>query len=209
MVTLYWAKDSGALAPQILLEEAAVKYRREILDLDAGDQHRPEFLAINPRGQVPALLLEDGSILTESAAMMLHIADSYPGAELLPPMATSERARVYRWLLFAVANIYEADLRIYYSDAYSTSTDCSAPIREQARLDLDTAWDLLEDQIGEGPFLLGSRYSVVDPYLLMLAHWHEDTAALLDRCPGLQRLYDAVKARPACQAIWQQHYPDH
>ncbi len=208
MYTLYWAKDSGALAPQILLQECAAEYRREILDLDAGDQRQPEFLAINPRGQVPALVLEDGSILTESAAMMLQIADSFAQAGLLPPAASSQRACVYRWLFFAVANIYEADLRIYYSDSYSAREDCAGPIRDQARLDMDAAWDLIEDQIGEGPFLLGSRYSLIDPYLLMLAQWHEDKSALFTRCPRLQRLCDAVKARPACQAIWQQHYSD-
>ncbi len=207
MYKLYWAQDTGAMAPQILLEEVGADYAKIVLDLDAGDQRGAAYLALNPRGQVPTLLLPDGEIMTESAAIAIHLAESHPEADLLPPPASSARARVLRWLCFAVANLYDADLRIYYSDEYSTDPDCAASIRARARLDLDRYWDLLEAELGDGPYLLGERYSIIDPYLLMIAWWHERVDELFARCPRLARLCSSVQSRPACRKVWPQHHP--
>jgi glutathione S-transferase/GST-like protein len=208
MLTLYWARETGALAPQILLEELDLDYERVILELDQQDQKTSEFLAINPRGQVPALCLQDGSILTESAAMMMHLADQSIETGLIPLPATPERAQVYRWMTFAVANIYDADLRIFYSDSYTTDATGVDAIRTQARIDLDNAWDIVEAALQEGPYFLGERYSILDPYLLMLAYWHEHPTELFSRCSKLERLCNTVLDRPAVQSIWHQHYPD-
>lgn len=207
MYKLYWAEDSGALAPQILLEECGAEYLLHSLDLDKGEEAAAKYLAINPRGQVPALQLDDGSILTESAAIVLHLADSHPQAGLLPPLGSSERARVYRWLFYAASNLYEGILRFYYSDRYTTQATQAALVRESARAFIDYAWELLENELGEGPYLLGHSYSAADPYLLMLANWHDDREALFARNPKLQRLYAAVRARPAVERIWHSHYP--
>lgn len=207
MLTLYWARETGALAPQILLEELDLDYERVVLELDQQDQKTSEFLAINPKGQIPALGLDDGSILTESAAIMMHLADQHIEAGLIPLPATAERAQVYRWMTFAVANIYDADLRIFYSEDYSTDAAGVDAIRAQARIDLDNAWGIVEAALREGPYFLGERYSILDPYLLMLAYWHENPTELFSRCPKLKRLCDTVLDRPAVQAIWHQHYP--
>ena len=207
MYKLYWAQNSGALAPQILLEEVGADYQRVVIDLEKGEETKPEFLAINPRGQIPALALTDGSLLTESAAIMLQIADNHPASGLLPMPGSADRGQVYRWLFYAVANIYEADLRLYYSERFTTDASCADSVKKKAREDMDWAWDLLEQELGDGPFLLGGQYSVIDPYLLMLANWHEQPQELLARCPKLKRLCDTVRQRPAVERIWSQHYP--
>jgi len=205
---LYWAEDSGALAPQIVLEECGADYIREIVDLGSAEETTEEFLAINPRGQVPALQLDDGTVITESAAIALHIADSYPQAGLLPPPASRERALVYRWLFYAAANLYEGVLRFYYSERYTSVASQAEQVRESARGYVDSCWDLLENEIGEGPYFLGQSYSVLDPYLLMLTNWHHDADALFEGNPKLQRLCSAVRARPAVAAIWSAHFPE-
>ncbi len=207
MYKLYWGQVTGAMAPQILLEEVGADYERVVLDMEKGEENDAAYLKINPRGQVPALILPDGSILTESAAMVLHIADSYPESGLLPLPGSTERAQVYRWLIYAVANIYEADLRLFYSERFATDADCVDSIKSRAREDIDVCWDLLEHVFDDGPFLLGKQYSVIDPYLLMLAQWHEQIETLLARCPKLKRLCDTVRQRPAVDRIWSQHYP--
>ena len=173
------------MAPQILLEEVGADYRRVIIDTDKGEEMEPNYLAINPRGQIPALLLPDGPLLTESAAIVLHIADRHPDSGLLPPPGSVERAQVYRWLFYSVANIYESDLRLYYSEWFTTDASCVDSIKNKARKDMDSAWELLEKQLGAGPYLLGEQYSVIDPYLLMLVYWHEQPQDLLARCPKL------------------------
>lgn len=207
MYTLYWAKDSGALAPQIVLEECGAEYLRQPVDLDRGEEATEAFLAINPRGQVPALQLDDGSIVTESAAIVLHLADSHPQAGLLPPPGSHERARVYRWLFYAAANLYEGVLRFYYSDRYTTQASQAAEVRESARAFIDYAWDLLENELGEGPYFLGQSVSVIDPYLLMLVNWHGDRETLFARNAKLKRLCAAVRARPAVERIWHMNFP--
>lgn len=208
MYKLYWAPDTGALAPQILLEEVGASYELIVLDYENSEETGADYLAINPRGQIPAMILPDSSVLTESAAIMLQIADSHADAGLLPPLASAERAQVYRWLIYAVANIYESDLRLYYSERYATDAACAEPVKQSARTYMNKSWDLLEAELGDGPFLLGERYSVIDPYLLMLAHWHEQPEILFARCPKLKRLCDTVRQRPAVERIWSQHHPE-
>ena len=206
MYKLYWAKDSGALAPQIVLEECAADYQRHIIDLDKGEETSAGFLALNPRGQIPALELADSTILTESAAIVLHLADCHPHAGLLPAPAGSERARVYRWLFYAASNLYEGVLRYYYSDRYTMVAAQAGDVQEAARLYVDACWDLLENEIGAGPYFLGENYSVIDPYLLMLTNWHDQPEALFARNSKLQRLCATVRARPAVERIWSQHF---
>jgi glutathione S-transferase len=213
MYKLYWAPDTGAMAPQIILEEAAVEYQLILLDYDAHEETKADYLALNPRGQIPALVLPDGSVLTESAAVVLHIADAHPEANLLPPLGSSERARVYRWLFYAVANLYESYLRFYYSDRFVDDAAAAQLVKQTARLDIDKYWALLEkdlekdmaDNQSGGPYLLGNQYSVIDPYLLMLIRWHEHPETLLKRCPNLENLFNAVRHRPAVSKIWSQN----
>ena len=206
MYQLYWSADTGALAPHILLEEIGAEYKLHIIDLDNGEHTHSEFLEINPRGQIPAMLLEDKTILTESAAISMHLADRHPEASLLPAVGSSERARVYRWLFFASANLYEAVLRLYYSDAFTTDASQVDQIQDSARIFIDNAWQLVEDELREGPYLLGQTYSIVDPYLLMLTNWHEDADALFANCPKLKRLCESVRSRPAVERVWSQHF---
>ena len=208
MYKLYWAKDSGALAPQILLEEIGVEYERCVLDLEQGDETVEEYLKVNPRGQVPALVLADGSIITESAAISLHLADSHVEAGLLPPLASGERAQVYRWLFYAAANLYESVLRLYYADRFTTDPGQVDQVQASARAFMDQSWELLENELGQGPYLLGQTYSVVDPYLLMLTNWHEQSEILFKRNPKLGHLCETVRARPAVERIWSQNFPE-
>jgi glutathione S-transferase len=154
-------------------------------------------------------VLPDGTVITESAAMVLHIADAYPEAKLLPPLGSSERARVYRWLFYAVANLYESCLRINYSDRFADDATAAALVKQTGRLDFDKYWDLLEkdmqDSRTNGPYLLGNQYSVIDPYLLMLIGWHEHPGTLLERSPNLAALFNAVQQRSAVSKIWDQN----
>jgi glutathione S-transferase len=209
MYRLYWAPDTGALAPQIILEEAAADYQLVVLDYDAHEETEADYLALNPRGQIPALVLPDGTVITESAAMVLHIADAHPEAHLLPPLGSSERARVYRWLFYAVANLYESYLRFYYSQRFADDATAAELVKKTARLDIDQYWNLFEkdmqDNQSNGPYLLGDQYSVIDAYLLMLIGWHETPGALLEKSPNLAVLFNTVRQRSAVSKIWDQN----
>lgn len=207
MYKLYWSEDSGALAPQILLEEINAEYERITLDLEQGEEAKSEYLSINPRGQVPALVKPDGTVITESAAICLHLSDCHPEAKLMPPAESSERAQAYRWLFFAASNLYEGVLRLYYSDRFTTDSDHAESVKSSAREYIDYCWSLLENELNGGPYLLGQTYSLVDPYLLMLTNWHEEPDLLFTKNPKLRKLCETVRSRSAVQRIWSQHFP--
>ncbi|HEY5598185.1 MAG TPA: glutathione S-transferase family protein, partial [Kiloniellales bacterium] len=185
MYTLYWCPDTGAFAPHAALEEAGAAYELRDIDTQTGAHRTAAYLAVNPRGQVPALRLPDGTVIGESAAMVLHIADAHPAAGLLPPPGDSARAQAYRWLFFCVANIYEADLRYYYADRYTDDAGGRDGVRAAAARQMRESFALIERALDPGPYLLGDRYSVVDVYLLMLAGW-ASTAEVTAGCPRLK-----------------------
>ena len=198
MHTLYRNAGSGSMAPEAMLEEAGADYEKIEVDLV---EKSPEFLAVNPLGQVPTLVLEDETLLTESGAMVLYLADRYPEARLAPPIGDPARAPFCRWLFFLSANIYNSTLRYMYGDTYSTDADGAEGIQAMATRDLDGYFDVIEAALDPGPYLLGTRYSGADAYLWMLTGWQEDRDALFARCPRLKMLCERVGERPAIARV--------
>ena len=104
--TIFGDKGTGAFSAEAVLAEAGAPYEFHFVSLEREEQKKPEFLAINPSGKVPALRLPEGEVITESAAILLAIADHFPNARLLPSQASVARARAYRWLAFMASEIY-------------------------------------------------------------------------------------------------------
>lgn len=146
MQKLYAAKATGSVAPQALLTHLDAPFELVTIDFDAEDHLSPEFLAINPRGQVPTLVLDDGTVLTESMAIMLHIADCYPQAGMIPAVGTSARAQTYRWMAFLATNIYEGELRFLHPESFTTGTG-TAEVTESGRQALHRAWGILNNAL--------------------------------------------------------------
>ena len=198
MHKLYRTAGAGSIAPEAMFEEAGADYEKIEVDLSAKS---PEFLAVNPLGQVPTLVLENGSLLTESAAMVLHIGESYPEAGLVPPVGCPGRPAFCRWLFFLSANVYNATLRFIYADRMSTQDGAADGIKDAAARDLDAYFDILEGTLASGPYLLGERYAGVDPYLWMLTGWQDDKDGLFARCPRVKDVYERVGERPAIARV--------
>jgi glutathione S-transferase len=207
MHTLYWSRDTGAFVVQAVLEELGEAYERVIVDTGKGEHRRPEFLALNPMAQVPVLRLPDGTVMTESAAMVLHLCDSRPDAGLLPPVGTPDRALAYRWLFWLATGLYEADLRYYYPERYTSDPDGAEGVKAEALVRMDRLAAMADDLLAHGPHALGQRFSAVDLYLFMLSLWHPARFGLFDRHPRLGDHVRWTRARPAVERIWAQHYP--
>lgn len=207
MYVLHWSRGCGSFAPHAALNEVGASYELVEIDLDSDQEYSEEFLALNPRAQVPVLTLPDGTVMTESAAMMMHIADCHPESGLMPGVGNTDRALAYRWLLFSAVNLYEAGCRIEDTHHYSTKESDFAGIRAKARHDLDRYWEMVAAAIGHGPYLLGQRYSVADIYLLMIAQWHPEPDGLVERYPNLAKLFAALRNRPAIESIWDLNFP--
>jgi glutathione S-transferase len=163
--TLYGRSGSGSLAVQVALEEIGASYERIWVGREAADVAR--FRATNPTGRVPALVLPDGTVMFESAAMLIHLALSHPQSALAPQSGSSKHAAFLQWMVFLSANVYEAALRIYYSERYSArgAADAEA-IREQGTVDFCAHLGIISQ--GLAPYVLGAEYSIADAYLYML-----------------------------------------
>lgn len=201
--TLYWSKGSGAFCVAVMLEAAGVPHRLERISLGQGDQFGTEFLKVNPRGQVPALVLPDGQVMTESAAICLYLGDRHPDCGLLPAMAEPERVPVQRWLVFAATQLYEDDLRYYYPDRYAGEAACIEPVKRAAVAAFDRHLAMVAEAMGPGPFFLGERMTVLDVYLTMLVSWHPECRPGTGRFPYLRALCEATRADPRVAPLWE------
>ena len=135
MFKLYGSAGTGSTGPQAILAKSGIAHEMIMLDLENEEHRTPENLAMNPRGQVPWLVTDDG-VLTESTAIMLHLGDCHPEAGLLGPIGSIERANTYKWMSFLATNIYECVLRSEYAGRYTTDTNISG-VKAAAHRDID------------------------------------------------------------------------
>jgi glutathione S-transferase len=203
MYKLYGRPGSGSLAVQVALEELDAPYERIWVGSEESDMVR--LRALNPTGRVPALLLPDGTVMFESAAMLIHLALRHPQSALAPQPGTSGHAVFLQWMVFLSANVYEAALHIYYSARYSARGEADAEaIRQQGTDDFCTHLALVSR--GLTPFVLGADYSIADAYLHMLASWCPgEKGELYARAPKLEAHAKLLSARPAVAKVLADH----
>lgn len=168
---LYGYAASGSAPIELALLAGGIAHELVELDPAAGDLSSAAFLAINPRGQVPALVLPDGSVVTEVPAILTHLADANPGSGLAPKAGTAERAQHDRWLAFTHANIYEGVLRIYYTDRYTTDASGVPGIKAAAEAYVLRHLAMLDAVVKEGPYLLGPSPMGVDFLIWVILSW--------------------------------------
>ncbi len=200
--TLYGRSGSGSLAVQVALEEIGAPFDCAWISREPAEVAR--YREVNPTGKVPALALPDETVMFESAAILIHLALSNPRAGLAPPPGTPRHAAFLQWMVFLSANVYEAVLRIYYSDRYSSrGGPDAAVIREQGLADYRAHIGLIAGQLQ--PYVLGAEYSIADVYLYMLVSWYPERDELATRWPGLGAHSDLVRARPAVVKVEADH----
>jgi GST-like protein len=202
---LYGWPQTGSMGIEGALAEAAVPHEVIQVDLQTDANLAAEFTALNPRQQVPTLVLPDGTVVTECPAIMAHIADAFPQARLAPEPGSSARARHDRWMAFSHANIYEAMLREAYSDRYTADPATAPAVSAAATAYIRRHFQIFEAELGEGPYLFGQRLSMSDILLWMLCHW-TDAEWLATACPKVDRLRATASARPALRAVRASHY---
>jgi glutathione S-transferase len=200
MLKLFYALGSCSLASHIALEEAGADYEAVGISTQAGDQRKPEYLAINPKGRVPALVTDRG-VLTETPAILAYVAQSYPDARLAPlddPFAFAG-AQAFNSYLCATVHVAHAHKHRGYRWA-----DDPAALAEMTRKVPETeaaCFQLIEDQLFKGPWVLGEAYSVCDGYLFTLAGWLEGDGIDLRRFPKVHEHSERMGERPAVRKV--------
>lgn len=208
MYILYWSEGTASFGPQAVLEEASLDHEIVVIDTGTGAHQTPEYMAIHPLGKVPALALPDGQVLYEAAAIMLYLADHHGLSELAPAIDDPARGLFYRSLFYLSNNVQETYKRFYYPERFSTDHAAAPGIKVRATENLVATWQPVEGHLAtNGPFHLGSRFSLVDIYLVMLATWFDPQGYLFEICPAVQHCYDLVAERPAIRrCLDQQSY---
>jgi glutathione S-transferase len=203
---LFWGPDMGSLPVQALLLELSLPFRMQQVNFGHREQRNPEYLGINPTGKVPALRMPSGEIMTESAAMLIYLADLHPDLDLLPTTKDPRRAQALRWLLYMATEMYPTACHYYEPTAYAGNKDAAGNIALKGKQSFHAQCCYLETQMDPGQiYFLGDNFTAVDLYLSTMLDWHSDKSRLAVECPKISVLADCVRARPAMQTARQTH----
>jgi glutathione S-transferase len=190
---LYYSPGACSLAPHITAHELGIAL--ELVKTDTKTKKTAEgadFYAINPKGYVPALQMDDGQVLTEGPVISQYLADSKPGSRLAPPNGSLERYRLQETLGFLNSEIHKT-----YSPLFSDKT---VPETRAAQLDyLRKRYALVEERLAKGPYLFGEEFTIADAYLFTLTNWAKFVSLDLSAFPNLLAFQKRVAARPAVQ----------
>ncbi|MCV2867633.1 glutathione S-transferase family protein [Defluviimonas sp. WL0002] len=202
--TLFWEAMSGAMAVELVLEEMGVPYRRQPVDMAAGEHRSAAYLRLNPTGQVPALALPEGKVIGESAAIILTLGDRHPDSGLVP-RGDLERPAFLRWLIYMAASPYMTFVQLNHPERFLDDPSTHDALIEGARQRLEGQFSALDAAIAGDPFFLPSGPTALDFYAYMLISFFPDHEGMLARNPRLRRLHEAVGARQSVREILPRH----
>lgn len=191
---LFYKPGACSLSPHIALLEAGMDFTMEKVDLATKKtEHGADYLEINPKGQVPALQLEDGSLLTEGVAIVQFIADKVPDRQLLAPSGSMTRYHTLEWLNYIATELHKGFTPLFRPD----TPDEFKPI---ARAALEKKFQYIEDELTEKQWLLGLRFTVADAYLFTVLRWAYAVKLDMNRFTHIADYMERMKARPAVAA---------
>jgi len=202
-LTLYYFPRACSLAPHIAIEESGYSYGRKLVDLGTAENKGADYLALNPLGAIPALLVDDW-LLTETHSILTYIGDTAPNGPMLPPIGNPDRYRAHQWMNFLSSSIHTYVRSIFRPSAYAPADDqlAQTAVREKGQKNLAVAVETLETRLTGSDWTLGDTYSVVDAYMFVMYLWSDDIRieVIPDR-PKWAALAERVWQRPAVKDV--------
>ena len=191
---LYYSPGACSLSPHIALREAGVAFEIEKVDLGTKKtEGGADYTAINPKGYVPALRLDNGQVLTEGPAIVQYIADLKPGAKLAPASGTPERYRLQEWLNYIGTELHKSVGSLF-------NAKMPKEWQDQVKETIGNRFDFVSKQLEGKTFLTGDGFTVADGYLFTILGWTKYVGIDLAKWPVLQAYVGRVAQRPAVQA---------
>jgi glutathione S-transferase len=194
MFKLFYSPGSCALASHIALEEAGAEYTAARVDFSKGEQRSPEYLAVNPKGRVPALVNDDG-ILTETPAISAYVAQRWPPANLAPLDNPFAFARVQAFNSYLCSTVHVAHAHRMRGTRWADDPAAIEEMKRKAPESVGAAFALIENGMLEGPWVMGERYT----YLFTLAEWLDGDGVDLAKLPRViahrTRMYDRLAVK--------------
>ncbi len=207
-ISLYGRRGWGSTIVEAQLEWLGIDYTYEAVgDLLKSAEARGSLALVNPLAQVPTLVLPNGQILTESAAITLYLADMTGRQELVPPPGSVERPAFLRWLISLVANIYPT--YTYADEPDRFVPDAAA--RDGFRATVDAYAQRLYgflDAAARAPWFLGERFSALDIYVAVMTRWRPGRQWIAGNAPQLHSIATRADAIPELQAVWSRNFPE-
>jgi glutathione S-transferase len=200
----YYAPMSCALATHIVLEHIGADYEAEKLNLRENDQNAPGYLAINPKGRVPALVTNQG-ILTETPALLFYLAQTFPGAKLAPlddAFALAQMQSINSWFCSTVHVHHAHGAR---GRRWSDDLDAQQSMKAKVAENMTGAAALIEKEILRGPWVMGEQFTVADAYLFTMTSWMVGDGVDMEQFPKLADHFRRMLALPAVKKIAPLH----
>jgi len=198
MWKLFFATGTVALATHIALEEAGAAYEAVRLDFGNGAQRSAEYLAVNPKGRVPALVTETGT-LTETPALLLFVAQSFPGAELAPLNDPFALARAQEFNSYLCSTVHVNHAHRMRGTRWADEPQAIEAMKRKVTANVTDCFELIQNSMFKGPWVMGERYTICDPYLFTLGTWLEGDGVDTKRLPAIMEHRARMLARPAVQ----------
>jgi GST-like protein len=202
---LYGDAGSGSGPVEMTLAEIGAEVELREVPLATNAQLATEYRKLNPMGRIPTLILPDGTVVTESAAILSTLADRHPEARLLPEGSDSARAVALRWMALVAGEFYPHVTRYDYPERFSADPAHAPAIAARAQEMGREVWRLIERECAPSPFVLGDRFSVADIYLAALSRWNKGPEWMPAECPRIEALVRAVSVRPRIAPVWAKH----
>src|ERR1700760_3102765 len=182
MYKLYYAPGTCALASHIALEEAGADYSATRLDFKANQQQSPDYLKINPKGRVPALVTDKG-IITENPAILAYIAQSFPQAKLAPTNDPFAFAQVQSFNSYLCATVHVAHAHKMRGSRWANEESSFADMKRKIPETMGASFALIEHKMLRGPWVMGEQYTICGPYLYTIATWLEGDGVDIAKLP--------------------------
>ena len=196
-------RGCGSVIAEAALVLAGIAYDREEVDYTQAGPALEALRALNPLGQLPTLVMPDGAVMTETAAIALHVDELVPAAGLLPPPRDPERREALRWLIFLVGAVYPT---FTYGDEPEKWVGEAGPaLRESTHAHRQLLWQQVE-AAAQGPWFLGARFSILDIYVCAMSHWRPRRAWFAANCPTLFAIATALDDDPRLLGLWAQNF---
>jgi glutathione S-transferase len=197
MMTLYYTPGSCSRASHIALRDAGAEFRLRLVDFAAEEQRSPAYRKVNPKGRVPALATARG-ILTETPAILAFIAQTHPDAALAPT-DPFEFARLQAFNSYLCATVHVAHAHSRRGERWADEPAAIAEMKRKTPEVMASCFQLIEDEYFAGPWVMGSDYTIADPYLFTITQWLPAHRVNIARYPKIREHHNRMHARPAVQ----------
>jgi GST-like protein len=203
MMKLYGCKGCGSAVVEAVLQMAKIDY--EFIDAIQWEPYKrhPDLMTLNPLGQVPVLVFADGTVMTESAAMLLYFAEKIPG---LIPADPVKKAHFLRWMIFIPANLYAVFPFRDFPARWVNDAEEQKTFREKTNDRLRELWTIFENGLSPAPYALGAEITALDMYLAMVSRWSPGRAWIAEHCPKILSAVTLAEQHPVVAKVWERNF---